>query len=463
MSEFEQFISNVSGLGFPVGTDRKGNVVTDDLTAVNHLLVSGISGSGKTAFIDTLLLSFMRHVSPDELRFILCDTKGADYILYNNINHLLVPAVIDPKRIAAALQWTVVECLRRLRLFSEQGARELLSFNKKWKELGKEPLPRIVIVVDDLTAAVQSNPESLGCIQRILSVGRSAGCHLIAVTQTPAIKELRPVVAVFPSKLILQPSSASEYRFLTSSKATPSYIEPGDAMYCHGALQVMVTITTPTDTEIGASLKEQKYAPSDQYDKSLQDELNLVTDIPSMDSHIDESTDYDEFLPQAVEVVLETKQASVSILQRRLKLGYSRSARLLDQLEEVGVVGPYEGSKPRQIVITEQQWVQMQAAPRMADTVDEPEPPTDIDPEPPELVYPTDYMRSVADIPLPAVKTDKASKSKSHTRPRCPACGSYRIEVKETGLLYRILGRGPRNSYQCSQCGHRFEGIESKG
>ena len=334
MSDFEQFISNVSGLGFPVGTDRKGKVVTDDLSAVNHLLVSGISGSGKTAFIDTLLLSFMRHVSSDELRFILCDTKGADYILYNDTNHLLVPAVTDPKRIAGALQWTVVECLKRLRLFSEQGARELLSFNKKMKGLGKEPLPRIVIVVDDLTAAVQSDPEILGCIQRILSVGRSAGCHLIAVTQTPAIKEIRSVVVTFPSKLILQPSSASEYRFLTSSRAIPSYTEPGNAMYCHGARQVMVTITTPTDAEISAILKDQKGTSSDQHDKGLQDERAQATAVLGIDSHIDENTGYDELLPQAVDVIMETKQASVSMLQRRLKLGYSRAARIIDQLEE---------------------------------------------------------------------------------------------------------------------------------
>lgn len=162
-------------------------------------------------------------------------------------------------------------------------------------------------------------------------------------------------------------------------------------------------------------------------------------------------------------MILETKQASVSMLQRRLKLGYSRAARLIDQLEEVGVVGPYEGAAPRQIVITKQQWMQMQAASGMSDAVDEPEPPADVEPEPPQPIYPADHMRSAADIPLPAVKSGNAPKSKSHTEPRCPACGSYRIDVKETGLLYRMLGKGPRNYYQCSQCGQRFECNEHNG
>ena len=354
--------SQTTALEFPLGADKSGSLVKADLTEINHLLVSGTIGSGKSVFIDSMLLTLTTHNSPEKLRLLLCDTKGTEFLPYSTSGHLLIPVCTDAHKIAAVLQWVQTEIQNRLRIFAETKVRNISSYNGlAWEAFGNE-LPHIIIVVDDLSTVVNQCPESVSPIKQVLSAGRTAGIHLIAVTQTPMVKNTKDITSLFFSKVVFQSASTAELRHMTGQRNPMRLIHTGDALFCSGTLIPVKAIMPNTKDFECLTL-----ADGTQYDATI---INAICPSPP------DKNDYDALLPNAIEIVVETGMASVSMLQRRLELGYSRAAHLVDQMEEKGIVGPFEGSMPRKVLITKEQWQILQHEQGLSIPALVPEPPT---------------------------------------------------------------------------------------
>ena len=366
----DAFRDSKSKLSAALGKDIGGNVIVGNIAKMPHVLIAGTTGSGKSVCINALILSLIYKATPDEVRMIMIDPKQVELGIYNGMPHLYVPVVTDPKKAAGALQWSVVEMLKRYRLFSEVGVRDLAGYNAVLRANDQPTLPQVVIIIDELAdlmmVAAKEVEES---ICRVAQMGRAAGMHLVVATQSPRADVITGLMkANSPSRIAFAVSSALESRIILDQQGAEKLIGQGDMLYSPigmgKPLRVQGAFVTDEEREeiINFVKREAEAEYSDEIlaeiEKSaVKEDKKSGKNEPADD---EPKNDYDELLPQAVEVIFETKQASVSMLQRRLKLGYSRAARLVDQLEEVGVVGPYEGSKPRQILLTKQQWQEMQ-------------------------------------------------------------------------------------------------------
>ena len=360
-----------SKLSFAVGKDIGGNCIIGNIAKLPHMLIAGTTGSGKSVCMNSLILSLLYKATPDEVRLIMIDPKMVELGIYNGIPHLFIPVVTDPKKAAGALQWAVVEMLKRYRLFSEAQVRDLASYNALQKnEPDGQTLPQVVIVIDELAdlmlCAAKEVEES---ICRVAQMGRAAGMHLIIATQRPSADVITGLMkANIPSRIAFAVSSSLESRIILDTSGAEKLIGMGDMLYAPigtgKPLRVQGSYVSDEEREeVVRFIKQNSEAQySDdiiaQIEKSAAEADKKSGPAPEADKPA--KSDYDELLPQAVDVILETKQASVSMLQRRLKLGYSRAARMVDQMEEMGIVGPCEGSKPRKILITKQQWQEMQ-------------------------------------------------------------------------------------------------------
>ena len=360
-----------SKLSFAVGKDIGGNCIIGNIAKLPHMLIAGTTGSGKSVCMNSLILSLLYKATPDEVRLIMIDPKMVELGIYNGIPHLFIPVVTDPKKAAGALQWAVVEMLKRYRLFSEAQVRDLASYNALQKnEPDGQTLPQVVIVIDELAdlmlCAAKEVEES---ICRVAQMGRAAGMHLIIATQRPSADVITGLMkANIPSRIAFAVSSSLESRIILDTSGAEKLIGMGDMLYAPigtgKPLRVQGSFVSDEEREeVVRFIKQNSEAQySDdiiaQIEKSAAEADKKSGPAPEADKPA--KSDYDELLPQAVDVILETKQASVSMLQRRLKLGYSRAARMVDQMEEMGIVGPFEGSKPRKILITKQQWQEMQ-------------------------------------------------------------------------------------------------------
>ena len=367
----EAFKKSKSKITFAVGKDISGNCIVGDIAKLPHMLIAGTTGSGKSVCMNSLILSLLYKATPDEVRLIMIDPKMVELGIYNGIPHLFIPVVTDPKKAAGALQWAVVEMLKRYRLFSEAQVRDLASYNALQKnEPDGQTLPQVVIVIDELAdlmlCAAKEVEES---ICRVAQMGRAAGMHLIIATQRPSADVITGLMkANIPSRIAFAVSSSLESRIILDTSGAEKLIGMGDMLYAPigtgKPLRVQGSYVSDEEREeVVRFIKQNSEAQySDdiiaQIEKSAAEADKKSGPAPEADKPA--KSDYDELLPQAVDVILETKQASVSMLQRRLKLGYSRAARMVDQMEEMGIVGPFEGSKPRKILITKQQWQEMQ-------------------------------------------------------------------------------------------------------
>ena len=365
------FRSAKSKLSFAVGKDIGGNCIIGNISKLPHMLIAGTTGSGKSVCMNSLILSLLYKATPDEVRLIMIDPKMVELGIYNGIPHLFIPVVTDPKKAAGALQWAVVEMLKRYRLFSEAQVRDLASYNALQKnEPDGQTLPQVVIVIDELAdlmlCAAKEVEES---ICRVAQMGRAAGMHLIIATQRPSADVITGLMkANIPSRIAFAVSSSLESRIILDTSGAEKLIGMGDMLYAPigtgKPLRVQGSFVSDEEREeVVRFIKQNSEAQySDdiiaQIEKSAAEADKKSGPAPEADKPA--KSDYDELLPQAVDVILETKQASVSMLQRRLKLGYSRAARMVDQMEEMGIVGPFEGSKPRKILITKEQWQEMQ-------------------------------------------------------------------------------------------------------
>ena len=360
-----------SKTSFAVGKDIAGNCIVGNISKMPHMLIAGTTGSGKSVFMNSLILSLLYKSTPDEVRLIMIDPKMVEFGVYNGIPHLYIPVVTDPKKAAGALQWAVVEMLKRYRLFSEVQVRDIASYNELQRSTeGGETLPNVVVVIDELAdlmlCAAKEVEES---ICRVAQMGRAAGMHLVIATQRPSSDVITGLMkANIPSRVALSVSSSLDSRIILDTMGAEKLIGNGDMLYAPITLgkPLRVQGSFVSDEERDEVIQFIKQNSEAQYSDDIIAQIEqaaIKEDSKSggnEPSSADRNSDHDELLPQAVDVILETNQASVSLLQRRLKLGYSRAARLVDQMEEIGVVGPFQGSKPREILITKQQWQEMQ-------------------------------------------------------------------------------------------------------
>ena len=371
--ESRDFTEHRSKTAFALGRDIAGRNVIGDIEKLPHVLIAGTTGSGKSVCTNSLIISMLYKSTPDEVRFIMVDPKMVELAPYNGIPHLLIPVVTDPKKAAGALQWAVFEMMKRYKTFSEHGVKKLEEFNRLAKaNEDLEPLPSVVVVIDELAdlmlVAAKEVEES---ICRVAQMGRAAGVHLVIATQRPSADVITGLMkANIPSRIAFAVASSLESRIILDNTGAEKLVGKGDMLYAPlGAgkpTRVQGCFISPEEIEeVVTFVKKSGEAQySDEViakiEESIQEkEKSGAKGGPAVaaDSGDEEG---DELLPAAVDVVLETGQASVSMLQRRLKLGYSRAARLVDQMEERGIVGPFEGSKPRQLLITRAQWQEMQ-------------------------------------------------------------------------------------------------------
>ena len=372
--ESREFTRHPSSVAFAVGKDIGGNNIVGNIAKLPHVLIAGTTGSGKSVCTNSLIVSILYKSTPDEVRFIMVDPKMVELAPYTGIPHLLIPVVTDPKKAAGALQWAVFEMMKRYKMFSEKGVKDLAGYNALAEvDEDVKKLPTVVVVIDELAdlmlVAAKEVEES---ICRVAQMGRAAGMHLVVATQRPSADVITGLMkANIPSRIAFAVASSMESRIILDTPGAEKLVGKGDMLYAplgdSKPTRVQGCFITPEEIErVVAFVKDA--AGEAHYDQDVIEKIQQAVDAKSdkgkaapTDGAAD-GDDGDELLPAAVEVVLETGQASVSMLQRRLKLGYSRAARLVDQMEERGYVGPFEGSKPRQLLITREKWQELQMA-----------------------------------------------------------------------------------------------------
>ena len=355
---------------FAVGKDIGGNAIVGNIAKLPHMLIAGTTGSGKSVCMNSIIISLLYKASPDDVKLIMVDPKMVELGIYNGIPHLLIPVVTDPKKAAGSLQWAVTEMMRRYKAMSDAGVRDLESYNSIMESEEGNKLPQVVVIIDELAdlmlVAAKEVEES---ICRIAQMGRAAGIHLIIATQRPSADVITGLMkANIPSRIAFAVSSAMESRIILDTQGAEKLVGRGDMLFAPiGAgkpLRVQGCFVSDAEVEAVATYVKENFSTT--YDQSVMEEIErkaaqsgsgkaTVSDPEPTEAEMDG----DEMLPAAVDVILETGQASVSMLQRRLKLGYARAARIVDEMEEKGIVGPFQGSKPRTILITKEQWEAM--------------------------------------------------------------------------------------------------------
>ena len=373
--ESREFTGHKSAVAFAVGKDIGGNRIIGDIAKLPHVLIAGTTGSGKSVCTNSLIVSLLYKSTPEEVRFIMVDPKMVELAPYNGIPHLLIPVVTDPKKAAGALQWAVFEMMKRYKAFSENGVKDLASYNALAEQAQPDEngekmkkLPSVVVVIDELAdLMLVAAKEVEDSICRVAQMGRAAGMHLVIATQRPSADVITGLMkANIPSRIAFAVASSMESRIILDSPGAEKLVGKGDMLYAPlgegKPRRVQGCFITAEEIERVVDFVKEKgeTAYSEdvmrQIEQAVQDKDKKSAPAEAASG----SDDGDELLPAAVEVVLETGQASVSMLQRRLKLGYSRAARLVDQMEERGIVGPFEGSKPRQLLIDKAKWQEMQ-------------------------------------------------------------------------------------------------------
>ena len=369
----KEFHSAKSKSSFSVGKDIGGNCIVGNIAKLPHMLIAGTTGSGKSVCMNSIIISLLYKASPDDVKLIMVDPKMVELGIYNGIPHLLIPVVTDPKKAAGSLQWAVTEMLRRYKAMSDAGVRDLESYNSivENEEDGKK-LPQVVVIIDELAdlmlVAAKEVEES---ICRIAQMGRAAGIHLIIATQRPSADVITGLMkANIPSRIAFAVASAMESRIILDTQGAEKLVGKGDMLYapigCGKPKRVQGCFVSDPEVEAVASYVKTNF--NTEYDQEVMQEIERKAEQTGnskpASSEPEPTSDemyQDEMLPAAVDVILETKQASVSMLQRRLKLGYARAARIVDEMEEKGIVGPFQGSKPREILITQEQWDAMRS------------------------------------------------------------------------------------------------------
>ena len=369
-AEFVSAQSKVTGI---LGKDISGANCFMDIAKMPHVLIAGTTGSGKSVCLNSIIMSMLYKATPDEVRMLMIDPKAVEMMVYNGIPHLLVPVVSDPRMASGALSWAVTEMTHRYKILSDNGVRNLEAYNELAKKSDTlKPLPQIVIFIDELADLMMTAPNEVeDSICRLAQKARAAGMHLVIATQRPSVDVITGLIkANIPSRIALTVSNQVDSRTIIDMAGAERLVGRGDMLYYPVGVAKPIRIQGCwiSDAEIEAVASFLKNGQKNDYDENIQQEIERQAAQEKGKkggaSASAEASDgeYDELLSAAVEVVIEAGQASTSLLQRKLKLGYARAARIVDQLEEKGVVGAYGGaSKGREILITKAQWMEMQA------------------------------------------------------------------------------------------------------
>ena len=359
------YSKSASPLTLALGKDIAGNAQIADLCKMPHLLIAGSTGSGKSVCVNSIIISFLYKASPEDVKLILIDPKVVELAEYNGIPHLLMPVVTEPRKAAGALGSAVAEMERRYHLFAENNVRDIKSYNRLAAETdGMEKLPYIAIVIDELADLMMvAGKEVEDYICRIAQKARAAGMHLIVATQRPSVDVITGLIkANIPSRIAFAVSSQVDSRTILDAGGAEKLLGMGDMLFMPVGASKPVRIqgTYVKDGEISAVLDFIKKDASSQYDEEMIAQMDklAVAEKGGASGGEDGEAGHDPMLDQAVETVIDAGQASTSLLQRRCKLGYARAARIMDEMEQLGVIGPYQGAKPREVLITRQQWIE---------------------------------------------------------------------------------------------------------
>lgn len=365
----EEYRSAKGKLTFAVGKDIEGKIVIGDIASMPHMLIAGTTGSGKSVFTNSIILNILYHATPDEVKLILIDPKKVEFPMYNGIPHLLIPVVTEPLKAAGALGWAVNEMMRRYKLFEANGTKNLEDYNQfldENPELERQHLPQIVIVVDefaDLMLAAKSEVEE--SVMRLAQLARAAGMHMLIATQSPRVDVITGLIkANIPSRTALSVSNNQDSRVILDEVGAEKLLGKGDLLYKPVGLPKPMRIQSgfASTAEIRNVVKFLKNEYTTEYSEEVIHEVEKNIPQPKAkggESDVAVSAD-DDLTTQAITIIVETGNASTAFLQRKLKLGFPRAARIMDEIEEMGIIGPQEGSKPRKINITKEEWYERQ-------------------------------------------------------------------------------------------------------
>lgn len=359
-----------SKITIALGRDVSGVIKTADITKMPHMLIAGATGSGKSVCINSIIMSILYKAKPDEVKLMLVDPKVVELGVYNGLPHLVVPVVNDAKKAAGVLGWAVTEMMQRYQTFAQHGARDISSFNKLCEhntELTR--MPHIVIIVDELADLMMAAPSDVeDHICRLAQMARAAGMHLIIATQRPSVDVITGVIkANIPSRLAFAVSSQIDSRTILDMAGAEKLLGQGDMLFypVGAAKPVRIQGCFVSDDEIERVVSFIKSAQTPEYDQDIIEAIERHQPVTkgsangTQASAGGDSNGDDDMIQAAIECVVEAQLASTSLLQRRCKLGYARAARIIDELEARGIVGPFEGSKPRQVLISKERWIEM--------------------------------------------------------------------------------------------------------
>ena len=372
--ESGEFKQAKSKLNVALGRDIAGNICMTDIAKMPHLLIAGTTGSGKSVCLNSMILSILYNATPDEVKLVMIDPKQVEFMVYNGIPHLLIPVVSDPHKASGALAWAVKEMLNRYKSFSENNVRDIKGYNEiADMDPDKKRMPQIVIFIDELADLMMAAPNEVeDSICRLAQMARAAGMHLVIATQRPSADVITGLIkANVPSRLSLSVSSAIDSRIILDMQGAEKLLGNGDMLFnpvgnskptriqgCYisdkEVENVVTFIKEQIQTEYSAEVLEEIERQATASENANKKGSGGAISAPGGD-------DSDEYLPDAIQVVVEAGQASTTLIQRKLKVGYARAARIVDELEERGIVGPFEGSKPRKVLITKNQWLEMNA------------------------------------------------------------------------------------------------------
>lgn len=366
--ESDEFAESKSKISFALGKDIEGNIIIGDIARMPHMIIAGTTGSGKSVCTNSIIMSILYKSSPKDVRLVLIDPKMVEFKTYDGIPHLLIPVVTDPRKAAGALAWAVQEMLKRYKLFADNNVRDIKGYNERAKDTdGMEPLPQIVIAIDelaDLMMAASNEVEDSIC--RLAQMARAAGMHLIIATQRPTVDVITGLIkANIPSRIALTVSSQVDSRTIIDVAGAEKLLGYGDMLYYPQGIPKPVRVqgcfvSTKEVERVVAYIKGDSQA---EYDEHIIEEIEKNIPVQKGEKIAADDgggfSDTDEMVDKAIELVIDMGRASTSSLQSKLKLGYARAARIMDELEQMGVVGPFEGAKPRAVLMSKEQWLEM--------------------------------------------------------------------------------------------------------
>lgn len=361
--ESKEFTESKSKLSIALGRDIAGKCIVGDIAKMPHVLIAGATGSGKSVCINSLIASILYKASPNEVKLIMIDPKVVELSVYNGIPHLLIPVVTDPRKAAGSLNWAVQEMNTRYKFFADEGVRDLKGYNAVMEREGRPRLPQIVIIIDELADLMMVAPKDVETyICRLAQLARAAGMHLVIATQRPSVNVITGVIkANIPSRIAFAVSSYIDSRTILDANGAEKLLGRGDMLYYPMGANKPTRVQGAfiSDEEVERLVEFVKKDSEAVYDEDVLEQLEKAGEESSDGGDEDEAKEADALLPQAIEIVIDSGQASVSLVQRKLSVGYARAGRLVDQMEARGIVGPSEGSKPRRVLVTKAEYLAM--------------------------------------------------------------------------------------------------------